>query len=86
MRPYGEGPRGFSIQFPDLVSRRRCAVCLASTEFNITAEDGHDLEGALDLTPPFHGLANAAERCAEVESTIIEEHFGLQEKQSLCDP
>ncbi|KAL8711400.1 MAG: hypothetical protein Q9225_007129 [Loekoesia sp. 1 TL-2023] len=83
LRPYGEGPRGFSIQFPGLVSRRRCAVCLASTEFSITAEDGLDLEGALDLTPRFPELAKAAERCAEVESTIVEEEIGFEEKHSL---
>lgn len=43
-------------------------------------EDGFNLEGALVVSTPFKRLSNTAERCAEVESTVIVEQLGFEEK------
>lgn len=34
----GQGPQGFAIVFPSFHARRRCMVCLSSSEYSIAAE------------------------------------------------
>lgn len=59
------GPRGLAFSFPHLESRVRCTVCLCSTDFRVTGEDGRTLED----------MATGEEiwkwSCAELEATIV---------------
>lgn len=72
LRPHGEGPRGFAFAFPGFRSRKRCVVCLCSTEFHVLAEQGEGLEGSLELgklAPK--DLEERCESCAEVEESLV---------------
>lgn len=60
-----QGPRGLSFAFPNLKSEPRCAVCLCSTDFRVTGEDGRSLEDVAIIKKLW------CLSCAEVEATIV---------------
>ncbi|KAL8653805.1 MAG: hypothetical protein Q9210_001887, partial [Variospora velana] len=66
LKPFGQGPRGLAIEFPSLDARKRCMVCLSSTEYIVTAE-GAGLASAIAKS----AYTNNAESCAEVEVGLL---------------
>lgn len=66
LKPFGQGRRGLAIEFPSLGARKRCLVCLSSTEYSIAAErDG--LANAASKSP----YVDYAETCAEFEVGLL---------------
>lgn len=66
LKPFGQGPRGFAIEFPGLCARKRCMVCLACSEYRVAAE-GAGLASAIVMS----AYATNAESCAELEACLL---------------
>ncbi|KAL9014043.1 MAG: hypothetical protein Q9173_001293 [Seirophora scorigena] len=66
LKPFGHGPPGFAIEFPSLDARKRCMVCLSSTEYIIAAEGA-----GLASTIVKSIYAKNAESCAEFEVGLL---------------
>ncbi|KAL8840303.1 MAG: hypothetical protein Q9170_001387 [Blastenia crenularia] len=67
LKPFGQGPRGLAIEFPNLNPRMRCLVCLASTEYDVAAEEKPLGSASMQQS----AYENYAESCAEVETALL---------------
>lgn len=68
---WNQGRPGIAIAFPGFASRKRCVVCLCTTQFKIAAEDGLALPDAVDSTKGFDMIERHRVSCAELEAAIV---------------
>ncbi|KAL8757867.1 MAG: hypothetical protein Q9199_001895 [Rusavskia elegans] len=65
----GGGDSGIAISFPEMESRARCTLCLASTKFSVDAENAN-LAANVDTSVKIGQLKRQIRSCAEVEAVL----------------